>query len=76
MVLKVTKSIDFAMLLVRVGPSINPKNLLTRYKTMIMRKIKKINGIFNKKDVINFIKSIALGVTFVERDGPTSDYKV
>lgn len=76
MILKVTKSIDFAMLLVRVGLSINPKNLLTQLKTMIMKKINKINGILNKKEIMNFIKGIALGDTFVERDGPTSDYKV
>ncbi|GGW74491.1 hypothetical protein GCM10008085_28250 [Winogradskyella epiphytica] len=42
---------------------------------MIMKKINKINGILNKKEIMNFIKGIALGVTFVERDGPTSDYK-
>ena len=41
-----------------------------------MKKINKINRILNKKEIMNFIKSIALGVTFVERDGPTSDYKV
>ena len=76
MIHKVTKSIDFAMLLVRVGLSISPKDLLHHLKTMIMKKVKKNSGIFTKKEIMNFTKGIVLGVTFVERDGSTSDCKV
>lgn len=67
LVLKVTKSIDFTMFLVRVGLSINPQNLLTPLKTMIMKKIKQINGILKRRKIMNFIKSMVLGVAFVEK---------
>ena len=67
MVLKVTKSIDFTMFLVRVGLSINPKSLLTPLKTMIMKKIEQINGILKRRKIMNFIKSMVLGVAFVEK---------
>ncbi|GAB5475723.1 MAG: hypothetical protein Mars2KO_38220 [Maribacter sp.] len=67
MILKVTKSIDFTMFLVRVGLSINPKSLLMSLKKMIMKKIEQINGILKRRKIINFIKSIVLGVAFVEK---------
>ncbi len=65
--LKVTKSIDFTMLVIRVSLSINPQNLLTYTKTKIMKKIEQINGILKRTKIMNFIKSIALGVAFVEK---------
>lgn len=55
------------MLVVRVGLSINPQNLLTSLKTKIMKKIEQINGILKRTKFMNFIKSIALGVVFVEK---------
>jgi hypothetical protein len=76
LILKVTKSIDFTILVVRVGLSINPKLILTTLKTMIMKKIEKISLIEIKERIMNFIKSMVLGVAFVEKDGLTSDYKV
>lgn len=66
LMLKVTKSIDFTMLVIRVSLSINPQNLLTYTKTKIMKKIKQINGILKRVKIMNFIKSIVLGVAFVE----------
>ncbi|MEO8236344.1 MAG: hypothetical protein ABI549_13075 [Flavobacterium sp.] len=75
LILKVTKSIDFTMFVVRVGLSINPKLILTTLKTMIMKKIEKISLIEIKERIMNFIKSMVLGVAFVEKDGLTSDYK-
>jgi hypothetical protein len=54
------------MLVVRVGLSLNPKNLITTKKTMIMKKIENINRVLKRVKIINFIKSIALGVVFVE----------
>ncbi|KQC32676.1 hypothetical protein AAU57_04575 [Nonlabens sp. YIK11] len=65
--LKVTKSIDFTMLVIRVSLSINPQNLLTYTKTKIMKKIEQINGILKRTKIMNFIKSIVLGVAFVEK---------
>lgn len=65
--LKVTKSIDFTMLVIRVSLSINPKNLLTYTKTKVMKKIEQINGILKRTKIMNFIKSIVLGVAFVEK---------
>ena len=41
-----------------------------------MKKIEKISFIATKEKIMNFIKSMVLGVAFVERDGLTSDYKV
>jgi hypothetical protein len=76
LILKVTKSIDFTMLVVRVGLSINLKLILTTLKTMIMKKIEKISLIEIKERIMNFIKSMVLGVAFVGKDGLTSDYKV
>ena len=66
MILKVTKSIDFTMLIVRVGLSLNLIYLITPIKTKIMKKIKEINEILKRTKIMNFIKSIALGVAFVE----------
>ncbi len=66
LILKVTKSIDFTMLLVRVGLSLNPKKLITPIKTMIMKKIEKVSKVLKRVKIMNFIKSIALGVVFVE----------
>ncbi len=76
LIFKVTKSIDFTILLVRVWLSINPLYLLIILKMMIMKTIKNITKILIRIEILNFIKSVVLGVTFVERDGPTSDYKV
>ena len=67
MILKFIESIDFTMLVVRVGLSINPKNLLITLKTKIMKKIDLINGFLKRITISNFIKSIALGVVFVEK---------
>jgi predicted methyltransferase len=75
LILKVTKSIDFTMLIVRIGLSIDPKLIATTLKIMIMKKIEKISLIEIKERIINFIKSMVLGVAFVEKDGLTSDYK-
>lgn len=55
------------MLVVRVGLSVNSQNLLTSLKTKIMKKIEQINGILKRTKIMNFIKSIALGVVFVEK---------
>ncbi len=41
-----------------------------------MKKIEKISLIEIKERIMNFIKSMVLGVAFVEKDGLTSDYKV
>jgi hypothetical protein len=75
LILKVTKSIDFTMLVVRIGLSIDLKLISTTLKIMIMKKIEKISLIETKERIINFIKSMVLGVAFVEKDGLTSDYK-
>ena len=42
LVFKATKSIDFTMLLIRVGQTINPFELIRTLKTMIMIKIEKV----------------------------------
>ncbi len=75
LILKVSKSIDFAMFLVRVCLTINIINLITIIKTMIMKKIESIKNILKRTEIMNFIKSMVIGVTFVEKDGQTSDYK-
>lgn len=67
MILKVTKSIDFTMLVVRVWLFFNSFDLITPLKTMIMTTIKKINWIRLKELIMNFIKSIVLGVALVRK---------
>lgn len=67
--LKVTKSIDFTMLIVRVGLSLYPLDVLTSLKMKIMKRIAQINGVMKKAKIMNGMKSIALGVALVEK-GP------
>ena len=67
MVFKVTKSIDFTMLLIRVWATINPLELIKPLKTMIMIKIEKIKNIPFKEKLMNFVKSIIVGFALVEK---------
>lgn len=70
MVFKVTKSIDFTMLLIRVWVAINPLVLIKNLKQMIMIKIDKIKQTPLKEKIMRFIKSIVVGLALVEkRDG-------
>lgn len=67
LVFKVTKSIDFTMLLIRVGQTINPIELIKILKTMIMIKIEQIKKSTVKKKFMNFIKSMVVGLALVEK---------
>lgn len=67
LVFKVTKSIDFTMLLIRVGQTINPRELIKTLKTTIMIKIEKIKKSTVKEKIMNFIKSMVVGLALVEK---------
>ena len=67
LVFKVTKSIDFTMLLIRVGQTINPIELIKTLKTMIMIKIEQIKRSTVKEKFMNFIKSMVVGLALVEK---------
>lgn len=67
LVFKVTKSIDFTMLLIRVGQTINPFELIKTLKTMIMIKIEQIKKSTVKEKFMNFIKSMVVGLALVEK---------
>lgn len=67
MVFKVTKSIDFTMLLIRVGQTINPFELIKTLKTMIMIKIEQIKKSTVKEKFMNFVKSMVVGLALVEK---------
>lgn len=67
MVFKVTKSIDFTILLIRVRQTINPFELIKILKTMIMITIKMIKKSTKKEQIMNFIKSIVTGFALVEK---------
>lgn len=67
LVFKVTKSIDFTMLLIRVGQTINPIELIKILKTMIMIKIEQIKKSTVKEKFMNFIKSMVVGLALVEK---------
>ncbi len=70
LVLKVTKSIDFTMLLIRVWVAVNPLVLIKTLKRTIMMKIDKIKQTPVKEKFMRFIKSIIVGFALVEkRDG-------
>ncbi len=70
LVLKVTKSIDFTMLLIRVWVAVNPLVLIKTLKHKIMMKIDKIKQTPVKEKFMKFIKSIIVGLALVEkRDG-------
>jgi hypothetical protein len=53
------------MLVVRIWQNINPIDLLTTLKTLIMIKIDEIKNSFKKVKIMKFIKSIVLGVALV-----------
>ncbi|OBX22193.1 hypothetical protein BAA08_09625 [Bizionia sp. APA-3] len=67
LVFKVTKSIDFTILLIRVVQTINPIELIKTLKTMIMIKIEQIKKSTVKEKFINFIKSMVVGLALVEK---------
>ncbi|OAD41537.1 hypothetical protein LPB303_15360 [Polaribacter atrinae] len=67
LVFKVTKSIDFTMLLIRVGQTINPIELIKTLKTLIMIKIEQIKKSTVKEKFMNFIKSMVVGLALVEK---------
>jgi len=67
LVFKATKSIDFTMLLIRVGQTINPFELIRTLKTMIMIKIEKVKKSTVKEKFMNFIKSMVVGFALVEK---------
>ena len=72
LVYEVTKSINLTMFLIGVWTTIIPLTNLMSLKTLIMQKIE-TNNIVGK--IINFIKSMVVGVALVEIVGLSSDYK-
>lgn len=67
MVFKVTESIDFTMLLIRVCATINFPKLIIKLKALIMIKIEKIKKILTKEKIMKFIKGIVVGLALVEK---------
>tara|TARA_R100000541_G_scaffold59035_1_gene71553 strand:+ start:1849 stop:2058 length:210 start_codon:yes stop_codon:yes gene_type:complete len=55
------------MLLIRVGQTINPIELIKTLKTMIMIKIEQIKRSTVKEKFMNFIKSMVVGLALVEK---------
>ena len=69
MALKITKSIDFTMLIVRVWTAANPLAIMKALTAMIMIKMKSILKTV-KSRIMKFIQSLVIGLALVvERDG-------